>query len=149
MNMANRKPKPVKATVNAQTPSGARAVQVDGNGSSVAVLDSLRVLITKEDGTWLAQGLEVDYAVDGDSLADVKKRFEDGLAKTIEANIRVHDNIKPLLRVAPQEVWDQWNDAKNTLRRFTHTTVIVTPQRQSELPFDQIVYFDATKAEVA
>jgi hypothetical protein len=142
--------KHMKATVNASVDGGAHAVQVDGiHGESVAIFDNLRVLITKDDGVWLAQGLEVDYAIDGDSLPDVKKRFEDGLARTIEANLRVHGTIKPLLRVAPTEVWDQWNDAKNALRRFQHTTVVVTPQKQSELPFDQIVYLDASQADEA
>lgn len=123
-------------------------MQVDSkDGSTFAYFDKLRVLITKDDGSWLAQGLDVDYAIDGDSLADVKKRFEDGLAMTIESNLRVHRSIGPLLRVAPQEVFDQWYDAKNTLRRFEHTAVIVTPQKQSALPFDQIVYLDATQDE--
>ncbi len=84
--------------------------------------DSLRVLITKDGDGWLAQGLEIDYAVDGESLADVKKRFEDGLAMTIESNLRVYGNIKPLLKVAPQDVWDEWTDAKNTFESiFAHT----------------------------
>lgn len=108
--------------------------------NSSAYFDKLRVLITKDDGSWLAQGLDVDYAIDGESVADVKKRFGDGLAMTIESNLRVHGSIGPLLRVAPQEVFDQWYDAKNTLRRFEHMAVIVTPQKQSALPFDQIVY---------
>lgn len=124
-------------------------MQVDGTDGTVAFFDSLRVLITKDDGVWLAQGLDVDYAIDGESLTDVKKRFEDGLAMTISSNLRVHGSIKPLLKMAPQDVIDQWYDAKNTLRRFTHTTLIVTPQRQNELPFDQIVYLDATQAEAA
>lgn len=144
------KKKLVKPTVHSRTDGGAQAIQVDGtDGSCVAIFDNLRVLITKDEGVWLAQGLDVDYAIDGDSLADVKKRFEDGLAMTIASNLRVHGSIKPLLQVAPQEIWDQWSDAKNMLRRFKHTTVIVTPQRQSELPFDKIVYLDATQAHVA
>lgn len=142
--------KHIKPTVHARVEGGAHAVQVDGNdGSHVAVFENLRVLITKEDGTWLAQGLEVDYAVDGESLADVKKRFEDGLAMTIVSNLRVHQTIKPLLQVAPQEVWDRWNDAKNMLRRFQHSMMIMTPQRQQELPFDKIVWLDTTLEEGA
>lgn len=125
-------------------------MQVDGiNGECVAIFDDLRVLITKDDGSWLAQGLDVDYAIDGDSLPDVKKRFEDGLAATIEAHLRVHGTIEQLLRIAPPEVWAQWNDAKNKLRQFRHTTVIVTPQRQAELPFDNLVFLDASQSHEA
>ena len=144
------KKKTAKTTVNARSRLGARAVQVDGHdGSSVAIIDSLRVLITKDDGVWLAEGVDVDYAIDGDSLPDVKKRFEQGLAMTIASNLRVHGTITPLLRPAPQDVIDRWYDARNMLRRFQHTTIVVTPQRQSELPFDQIVYLDASKTQVA
>ncbi len=137
------KPKPA---VQVHThPHGATALQVEGaDGSQVIVCENLRVLITKEDGVWLAQGLEIDYAIDGESVADVKRRFQDGLTLTIQSNLRVYKELKGLLQIAPQEVWDQWNDAKNTLRRFKHTTIMVTPQRQQELPFDQIVWLDAT-----
>lgn len=68
---------------------------------------------------------------------------------TIMSNLRVHNSIAPLLKIAPQEVWDQWHDAKNTLRRFQHSTMIVTPQTQQALPFDQIVYLDTTQEGVA
>ena len=140
-------PKPV---VQREHPGGATALQLDApDGSRLACLENLRVLITKEDGVWLAQGLEIDYAIDGDSLADVKKRFEDGLTMTITSNLRVHNSINPLLQVAPQKIWNQWNDAKNTLRRFKHSTILVTPQRQSELPFDQIMWLDATQTDEA
>ena len=65
-----------KTTVNAKVShGGGRAVQIDKTGgSSVATFDSIRVLITKEDDAWLAQGLDIDYATDGDSLADVSDR---------------------------------------------------------------------------
>jgi hypothetical protein len=41
------------------------------DGTPVAC-ENLRVLITKEDGPWIAQGLEIDYAVDGDTISEVK-----------------------------------------------------------------------------
>ncbi len=138
------------AVADYKHPHGARAVQVDAaNGAHAVWFDTLRVLITKEDGCWLAQGLEIDYAVDGDSLVDVKRRFEDGLTMTIVSNLRVYDSIKPLLQVAPQDVWDKWNDAKNALRRFEHSQIIVTPQKQTELPFDGIAWLNATTADEA
>lgn len=128
-------------------PDGATAVQFDGaDGSQIVVCDGLRVLITKEQGAWLAQGLEIDYAVDGESLADVKNRFMDGLARTIESNVRAYGNLNALLRIAPQQVWTQWNDAKNKLRRFKSTTMIAKPTPQQTLPFDHVLFLDASKA---
>jgi len=100
------------------------------------------VLITKQDGAWLAQGLEIDYAIDGDSIPDVKTRFQTGLAMTIESNLRVNGHIRELLRTAPQEIWAEYFDAKNTLHRFTHSQVMVA-QLQQHLPFDQILFVEA------
>jgi hypothetical protein len=139
------------AVADYKHPHGARAFVFDGaDGLQAAGVDNLRVLITKEDDVWLAQGLEIDYAIDGESLQDVKKRFEDGLAMTIESNLRVYDSITPLLQIAPQEVWDAWNNAKNALRRFEHSNIVVTPKRQADLPFDGIAWLDAsTKDEAA
>jgi hypothetical protein len=147
--MARRKQS--KPTVQAvRHPHGATAVHLDGaDGSHVVIYDSLRVLITKDDGVWFAQGLEIDYAIDGESLADVKKRFQDGLAMTIESNLRVHESIKPLLRIAPQDVWDQWNEAKNTLRRFKHSQLVFTEKQQQDLPFDGIQWMEPIEDEAA
>lgn len=129
-------------------PHGARAMHfVGADGSQIAFCDGLRVLITKSEGKWIAQGLEIDYAIDGDSVPDVKRRFEEGLSLTIQSNMRVYNDLKVLLQIAPQDVWDQWNDAKNTLRRFEHTTLVATAQKQQQLPFDAILWLDASNEE--
>jgi hypothetical protein len=120
--------------------SGATALQVQTpDGTHVVACENLRVLITKQDGAWLAQGLEIDYAIDGESIPEVKQRFQNGLAMTIESNIRVNGDIRDLLRTAPQEVWRDYFDAKNTLRRYTHSQVMIS-QLQQHLPFDQILW---------
>ena len=107
--------------------------------------DSLRVLITTQDGAWLAQGLEIDYAIDGTSIPDVKKKFQTGLAMTIESSLRVIGNINDLLRIAPQERWAAYFDAKHRLHRFTHSQVRIR-QLQQHLPFDQIVWVEPPAA---
>jgi len=121
-------------------PLGATAL--DGHtsdGSRVAGYENLRVLITKQDGAWLAQGLEIDYAVDGETVAEVKQRFETGLAMTIESHLRVNGHIRELLRAAPPEYWVEYFDPKHTLHRHTHTQILFA-QLQQHLPFDKIVY---------
>lgn len=131
--------KPAVAVVH-KHPGGATAVQVDGpDGSQVVVCENLRVLITKHDGTWIAQGLEIDYAAEGDSVKDVKQRFEQGLALTIESHLRVHNNIINLLRPAPADVWTEYFDKKNTLRRFSHSQAMLR-LLQEHLPFDHILW---------
>jgi hypothetical protein len=123
--------------------SGATAVQVDApDGSQVVVCENLRVLVTKQDGVWIAQGLEIDYAAEGDTIPQVKQRFEQGLAMTIESHLRVHNNIRKLLSAqAPPELWAEYFDKKNTLRRFVHSQAMMM-QLQRHLPFDRIVWLE-------
>lgn len=141
-----RRRKQAKTAVDVHRhPGGATAVQVDTGDGQVVVCDSLRVLITKQDGAWLAQGLEIDYAIDGETIADVKKRFQTGLAMTIESNLRVHGNIRDLLRIAPQDRWASYFDTKHALHRFTHSQVMIR-QLQTYLPFDQIMWLEKRDA---
>ncbi len=75
------------------------------DGTNIVGIGNLRVVIIEDEGTWFAQGLEIDYAVQAKSLATVKKAFEDGLAATIHENLRIHGTIEALLKPAPPEVW--------------------------------------------
>ena len=124
-------------------PLGATAAHIDTRDGSVVALGNLRVLITKEDGSWIAQGLEIDYAIDGENLKDAKRRFEDGLAMTVESHIRVHGNIDNLLKAAPPEVWADYYADRNTLRRYEHSQVLVHTL-QHHLPFDGIEFYEKT-----
>lgn len=116
------------------------------DGSHTVCLGNLHVLITHHDGAWLAQGLEIDYATDGNSVDDVKTRFEQGLIETVRSHIRVYANIKSLLRVAPQPIWDQFYAAVPP--DFQHQQDLLTvhelpKQPQQVLPFKSIVYAQA------
>ena len=134
-------PKRSKTTVR-RHPMGASVAQIDTKAGSVVALGNLRVLITKQDGSWLAQGLEIDYAIDGDSVAEVKQRFESGLAMTIESHLRVHRHVDHLLKAAPPEIWAEYYAAKNTLRRFAFSQVSVHSSVQRHLPFEKIEYYE-------
>lgn len=130
------------------------AVQLErSDGSKTVCIGNLHVLLTKdENGTWLAQGLEIDYAIDGDSVDEVKKRFEQGLALTVKSHLRVYGDIKSLLRIAPQPIWDKFYAAvpPDVQHHQTLLTVHALPkqvkaatQPQQRLPFDRIVYAQA------
>jgi hypothetical protein len=112
------------------------------DGSDVVKLGNLRVLITKHDGCWLAQGLEIDYAIDGDSPETAQRRFEEGLALTVESHLRVYSDISELLRVAPQDVWQKFFAVTPPdLRGQTKLiTVRFSRRLQQLLPFDGISY---------
>jgi hypothetical protein len=138
--MAKRGQK-AKTTVHKKHPSGAEAIQVDTRDGSVVSLGKLRVLITKTDKAWVAQGLEIDYAIDGKSFADAKARFQDGLARTVASHLRVYKSIENLLSGVPKELWDEFYASRNTLRRFEHSQISVH-QLQQYLPFDEFVFYE-------
>ena len=70
-------------------------------------IGNLRVMVFNDDGSWFAQGLEIDYFSQGDSLEDVKARFEGGLCATFSEHLKTHGTIEGVLKVAPQEVWQE------------------------------------------
>ena len=72
------------------------------------LIQSLRVVIVRDGELWFAQGLELDYAAAGNSQEDVKSRFQEGLAATINAHLRTYGSVEKMLKIAPQEAWNLW-----------------------------------------
>lgn len=68
-------------------------------------IGNLRVLVLRDDGSWLAQGMEIDYASRGISLADVRSRFRRGLAIATFHHLRRFGKIDNLLQPAPKKMW--------------------------------------------
>lgn len=95
---------------------GARAVHVVEDGDGVTghgvVFSDLRAILFQEDGYWIAQGLEVDYLAYAPELEDAKRSFENGLACTIEENLRRFNTIEKMLRPAPVEAWKRFLEAQ-------------------------------------
>ena len=102
--MAKARPKKAKKSKSGLPP--AEAIHLSDNQGHHAVgIGNLRVIIVKDTYSWFAQGLEIDYAVQGSSEDDAKKQFEDGLTATIQQHLKAYGNIARLLKVAPPEVW--------------------------------------------
>lgn len=114
----------------------AQAIHGQSESAHVVGIGNLRVMITNDDGSWFAQSLEIDYAAQGHSLEDVKKRFEDGLCKTIEQHLRIYGSIDNLLQVAPKEVWTEFFNNSKIQNRYSHVSV------HEKFPFDGIEYFE-------
>ena len=68
---------------------------------------NLHVIITHDDGSWFAQAAEIDYAAQGDSVEDVKSRFQQGLCSTIHEHLTVYGDLDQFLQPAPPEVWKE------------------------------------------
>jgi len=70
---------------------------VDSDVGPVKDAGSLRVLIVPDGTAWFAHGLEVDYAVQGDSIEQAIEYFEEGLRETIALRV---SSQKELVRAA-------------------------------------------------
>jgi hypothetical protein len=99
-------PTEIKACVAAQ------ASHEDGEHHVVGIWN-LDVVVIPSGRFWYAQGLQIDYGVQGDSMTDAKTQFEKGLRSAIHHNIRIFGTIDKLLQVAPSKVWSKmWNMSK-------------------------------------
>lgn len=112
-------------------------VSPDGTHHIVGI-GNLRVVLVPDGDFWFAQGLEIDYAVQGSSEKDAKKKFEYGLEATIEEHIKIHGSIERLLRVAPPEVWKEFLGDPSGKKRFY--SQVTSHDLQGKLPFDGIQY---------
>src|SRR5689334_16646461 len=118
-----------------QSPDGTHHVVGIGN---------LRVVIVPDGESWFAQGLEIDYAVQGTSESDVKKKFEYGLKATVEEHLMIHGTIENLLKVAPPDEWKEFlGDPSGRRKLYSQVTSHVL---QGVLPFDGIHYLVAEAA---
>ena len=84
--------------------SDAEAIHISSDDEHIVGIGNLRVVILEENEFWYAQGIEIDYLAQGDSLEDVQKSFEIGLGATIRENLKKHESIWPMLRWAPADV---------------------------------------------
>jgi len=138
--MAKRKSKRAKPKVATTAFHG---VSLDGTHHFVGI-GELRVVLVPDGDFWFAQGLEIDYAVQGASEKDAKKKFETGLEATIEQHLKIHGTIEGLLKVAPPEVWKEFLGDPSGKRRFY--SQFTSHVLQSKLPFDGIQYLTAEAA---
>ena len=124
----------------------ATAVHVkEGDGDHIVGIGNLRVFLVQEGAYWCAQGLEIDYVAQGNSIEEVKEAFESGLTATIHANIERHGTIRPVLKVAPPEVWQEIYDLDVLPHLYSQASV----HHIEELPFRMIQYMQREAVSVA
>ena len=100
-------------------------------------IGNLRVVLVPDGDVWFAQGLEIDYAAQGNTEADARKQFENGLTSTIQEHLRIYGTIQKLLKVAPQSVWNELlYDSGAQRKLYTQ----VTGHEIAALPFGGIQY---------
>ncbi|MBZ5609803.1 MAG: hypothetical protein LAP38_16195 [Acidobacteriia bacterium] len=111
-----------KASVAKPAKAGAIHLKHKDGEHHVVGLGNIRVLLLPDGSGWFAQGLEIDYAAQGESLEEAKKEFEDGLEAMVHEHIRVHGDIKQLLQVAPNEIWNLANDPNAKFARYSQVS---------------------------
>jgi hypothetical protein len=110
------------------------------------LLSDLHVMVEHNGATWFAQGVEIDYAASGASLEDVQDRFERGLRRTIEANLKRFNSIERLLKYAPAEVREQFH-ASAIRFELTHRSVFdLSNNIPSSFPFHRLVFAERIPA---
>ena len=115
---------------------------VSDEGEHIVGIGNLRVLIEKEGEFWFAQGLEIDYVSQGDTVEDAKMEFESGLAGTIHVNLKINKKIESILNPAPPEVWNRFLTSSSKKIPYTFTQISVHDiKTMPYFPFEGIGYF--------
>lgn len=91
------------------------------------VVAEVKVLVLNDDGSWYAQGLDIDHAAEGSSLEDVHAKFLKGFEKTICEHLRMYGNIERMVEPAPVEFWKRFYFGQNPRRTISWGSVHSVP----------------------
>jgi hypothetical protein len=113
----------------------------DGSEHFVGI-GNLRVMLLNDEGSWFAQGLEIDYCAQGDSVEDVQIRFHDGLLAMVDCHLKVFGSIDGVLKVAPPETWSEFYGVSPLTKRYFQLSFHI--DEAERLPFSGIEYYEKT-----
>lgn len=134
---ADRRPHPPRAeAVASPGEAGDEREQIVGLGD-------LRVRVGRDGSYWYARGLELDYEALGDSPAQARRYFTEGLAATACEHQRVHGHLEHLLVPAPPEAWREFLREAHLLSRIGSDPV----PAEVNPPFTGIAWYGPTDAE--
>lgn len=117
---------------------------VEDGTTHVVDIGDLRVVIIPDGDYWFSQGLEIDYAAQGDTIKNAQENFQNGLAATIHEHLKIHGTLHNILRIAPQEAWNLLLSAAAKPHTFSQVTFHQIPEMQGllSLPFQGIKYLE-------
>jgi hypothetical protein len=118
--MPKKTAKPAGASLD-DTETSVHHMKKDDNSEHVVGVNNLRVMVNNDDGSWFAQGLEIDYSAQGETLDEVRRNFSDGLHESIDQHLNRYGHLDHLLKIAPQSAWDEFNSAE--CKRITYSRV--------------------------
>ena len=112
-------------------------------GDSHTVDATLRVLIYKSEGHYVAQGLEIDYLSRGETDEAAKNNSAAGLIRTIEANLRRGRGLGGLFKSrTPPDCWQKYMNSKRQ-NELSCTLLLNLEDRlpvAAGFPFDALAY---------
>lgn len=112
----------------------------DGDAHTVCI-NALRVIVSREDEAWIAQGIEIDYFAYGDTAEEAKRRFGHGLAQTIAMYIEHTGSIDGLLKFAPRSERAQLSRIPDAERCRVDIEALVQLERAPEdFPYRNLAY---------
>ena len=132
---------------------GTRAIHassVDGEHHAVGIWNLHVMLIQEANDLWVAQGIQIDYVVQGATPEEAKTNFEKGLSETIDLNLRVYGHIKGLLVSAPDEVLQEAATNKVAIALYDQiTSHELGANAEKALPFDGVSFLIARDMQEA
>jgi len=131
----------VAKLVESEEATAIQQTHEDGQHETVGIWD-LHVHIIPDGKFWFAQGLEIDYAVQGDSIEEAKRNFEEGLEATIDLHLRMDGNIERLLKFAPPHIIKAAFKSRlnGSIQTYSQVSLHDTGRKTSSLPFERISY---------
>ena len=83
---------------------------VSEDGEHEVSIEGLRVWVHRSGAQWIAQGLDIDYVVSGESQELATRTFAVGFCCTVVEHVRrFHSLDKLLARRAPDSVFRAWH----------------------------------------
>ena len=99
---------------------------------------NLNVMIYQEGNFWVAQGLEIDHVTQGQSVAEVKQRFQEAFTLCLNEHLRKYHSIERFLVVPPREVLLDMEKRSENPIQYTHVSLVIeTLRRTAKLNFLQ------------
>jgi len=135
------------STEDNNTQTDYKAIHFKDGETHLVGIGNLKVVLVEDEGSWFAQGLEIDYAAESNTVDGVKAAFESGFCCTIYEHLRVYGKIDKFLKPAPPEVWKEMLfDECADLNKFTQISVhTIKADVVTYLPFTGIQYIQLEK----
>ncbi len=130
----------IKAKLAAEAgPTKAVHLTDAGETQHVVGIGNLSVLIVPDGKYWFAQGLEIDYGVQGETLEEAKSLFGQGLSMLIDQHLMLYGNIEKMLHFAPSKILLEAARKKSSIKFYTRISIHEVSQAAEEaLPFGAI-----------